>query len=172
MSQEIWKDIPWYEWFYKASNLWNILSLNYRWKKWKKQILLWWLTTPWYKMIILCNGKQKKFDIHRIIASLFLENPEKKSQVNHKNGIKTDNRVDNLEWCTPSHNSLHSQYSLWHESGILKKKVLMFDMLWNFINEFNSVSMAARQMNLEQWNISSACIWKYKQCWWFIWKYL
>ena len=54
------------------------------------------------------NGKSKRMQMHRLVAMAFLDNPENYAEVNHKNGIKTDNRLDNLEWCSRSMNQKHA----------------------------------------------------------------
>lgn len=111
---EIWKPIKEYEGLYEVSNLGRVKSLaKFR-------------TTPigkdrWYEERILINGTysngykfvhlrpittQKTWSVHRLVADAFIPNPQNKPVVNHKNGDRSDNRVDNLEWLTSSENKI------------------------------------------------------------------
>ena len=112
---EVWKTIQGFE-NYEVSNLGNIKSLSRPRANGKnssfltkEKILKPQLDKDGYCLInIVGNNKMKTLKIHRLVAIEFLENKEKKPQVNHKNGIKSDNRLENLEWCTQSENMKHS----------------------------------------------------------------
>jgi len=110
---EIWKDIIGYEGMYQISNLGNVKSLDrIIWNGHVNHLhkgRLMKLKGNEYKDVLLCKqGKIKKWFIHRLLAIHFIPNIDNKPQVNHKNGIKYDNRLDNLEWATSKENNRHA----------------------------------------------------------------
>lgn len=113
---EIWKDVPSYEGLYQASNMGRIRSVNRSlltksgvWKNYPGVLLK--LTPNYhgrYTVALFKNSQHKATTVHRVICLTFIPNPENKREVNHKNGIPTDNRVENLEWVTHQENMAHA----------------------------------------------------------------
>lgn len=75
------------------------------------------------KVSLSKNGKQKGFFIHRLVAIAFIDNPDQKKTVNHINGIKNDNRVENLEWATQQENNMHAWETGLQNANHLRKRV-------------------------------------------------
>ena len=139
-----------------------------------------------YKYVELCkNGKQKTHTVHRLVAEAFLPNLQKKPEVNHKWGIKSDNRASELEWNTRSENMKHA-----YKTGLNKitkkqrenakrngkktsKTVLQYDLQGNLIKEWESTMEVERQLKIDNANISACCRRKYgyKTAGGYIWRY-
>ena len=106
--EEIWKPIKGYEGLYEVSNLGRVKSLK-RWHHPRENILKNWFTTDGYCATTLSkNSKYKHIRTHRIVAQTFIPKEMNKEEVNHKDGNKLNNCVDNLEWVSSSENQKHA----------------------------------------------------------------
>lgn len=110
-----------------------------------------------YKFVtLLINGKQKRMRVHRAVAETFIDNPENKPYVNHINGNRSDNNVENLEWVTPAENSQHAvETGLWGNGRA--RPVIQYSLDGIEMATFPSASEAARQTGSSQSKITMCC---------------
>ena len=161
MIKEIWKDIPNYENSYQVSNLGRVKSLGNK-SNHKKEIILKQSNIMKYQCVSLRkNNKTKMFKVHRLVAKTFIPNLSNYPQVNHKDGNKLNNKVQNLEWCTASENIKHAfkiglKKQLKGADNKRSKKVLMCDDNKKIIKEFGSLREAERTMNIPHTNITNS----------------
>lgn len=160
--KEIWKDIVGYEGLYCVSNYGRVKSLNYH-RTGKERILKPGIKNDYYFVILYKNGKTKFYLVHRLVTEAFIENPDNKPQVNHKNEWKWCNCVWNLEWCTAKYNINYgtrtrriSKPIICIETGVI----------------YNSVSDASKSLLIEDGNICKCCKGKIKSAGGLHWKYL
>ena len=185
--KEIWKDVIGYEGLYQVSNRGRVkslerLSTNGRCLKGK--ILKTYKRNGYNRISLSKNGKNNWFSTHRLVAESFLNKLDFKSlldedrskidlnklEVNHIDENKSNNNIDNLEWCTSKYNNNYGN----HKQNVIdkiKKKVSQYDLNGNFIKMYDSINDASFDSNLTH-HIGEVCQGKRKTAGGYIWKYV
>lgn len=159
MNEE-WRPIPGYEGYYEACTDGRIRSVD------RTQIGRWgpvfhpsYLMTPnnvhngYQQVKFSVEGVKSQQLVHRLVAQTFIPNPQNLPQINHKDGNPSNNRVENLEWCTVSENALHRCRTLGKRVGRPYKRVVCLDTG----TVYESSHHAARDLGISQGNIFSVC---------------
>lgn len=139
----IWKDIKGYEGLYQASDEGFIRRL---YKTSPPKILKGRNGLDYYTVSLSKNGEKISHSVHRLVAETFLEKPEGKTEINHKDGNKLNNNINNLEWVTQRENLIHANDVIGRPAfGKPARRVKCYDPLTGeFVREFRSVADASR----------------------------
>lgn len=149
---EIWKDIKGYEGRYQVSTQGRVYSyLNYK-------IIKQQLNCHGYYSVILYNkyGKAKRESVHRLVALTFIDNPNSFPVVNHKDENRTNNNVNNLEWCAHKYNSNYGTSQKRHSIN-RGTKIFQYDLNMNLIGIYNSIRQAEDKTHHDRKGISLSC---------------
>ena len=173
METEIWKPVVGYEGFYDVSNWGRVKSLtrvivqgNGKRITVKERILKTAVQNRGYEFVSLSNSSGKKYKlVHTLVGTAFIPNPHNKPFIDHIDGDRRNNRVENLRWCTPKENS-NFELAIKHTSDAARgktgklcpnsKKVSQYSLDGNFIRSFYGTLEAGRETGIS--NISRACL--------------
>lgn len=178
MNKEEWRDVLGYEGLYQVSSYGQVRSLNYK-NTGKVQIRKPFIAKNGYVSVSLCkNGKYTNHYVHRLVATAFIPNPYNLPQVNHKSEVKTENLVENLEWCCRSYNMA---YGTGHERSAAKqtgrtnthgsKTVAQYTLDGELIQVFPSASEVKRLLGYNRGRICECARGECKQAYGYKWAY-
>ena len=166
--KEIWKDVIGYEGLYQVSNTGMVRSCDaYVQSKYGKRLrrgknLRPTLNADGYLFLTLSKeGKTSNYRVNRLVAEAFLPNPEGFEVVNHKDKNKTNNLVENLEWCTAEYNTRYSS----------AKAILQYETDGSFVAEWEAISDASRALGINLSNIAQCCRGFRKTAGGYMWKH-
>ena len=169
--KENWRDIKGYEGLYKVSNLGRIKSIrNNIYLKPNLQ------SNGYLRISLSKNGKVQYKNIHRLVAEAFIKNDNEYPIINHIDGNKLNNNVDNLEWCSYQHNNkeairLKLNVAKKGKDNHRSKVITQYDKNGNFIKQWDYMSMITKELGYDYTSISKCCSGKQKTSYGYIWKY-
>lgn len=161
-KDEEWRDIQGYEGQYRISSKGRVFSVK------RNKMLKPCDNGHGYLFVNLyMNSKPKQSKVHRLVAMAFIANPENKRQINHKDGNKRNNAMENLEWSTNSENGIHRYRVLKHTNGAVKRPVICVDTGI----KYPSIADASRHTGLSANLICQVCLGHRKTTKGFHWEY-
>lgn len=158
-----WINVEGWEGFYQVSNSGMVKSLPRKYAGTKERLLKLNINKDGYCYVIFAKGRVRKhYLVHRLVANAFLDNPNNLPHINHKNEDKTDNRVENLEWCDAFYNTHYGTAISRRAAKQINRKdcskaVNQYSITGEFIKKYESASEAERETGVRKTNISRCC---------------
>lgn len=180
MRNEIWKDVKGYKPIYQVSNYGRVKSLERKTKcntgeqKRKEKVLSPGKARKYLYVYLYDNvGKRKSVLIHRLVALAFVSNKDNKPYVDHIDGNPLNNHYENLRWVTKKENCNNpiTRIKLKGRKSARARRVKCYSLNGRFINEFENITIAAKETNTHRENISKCCRGIYKKTNGLIFKY-